>query len=310
MAVFTSTQNGNWNDGGTYGNTSPGVKGTDWPGVAGDIVNIGHTVTYNVSETNELGAVTITNGGILTFATASSTKITLGHEDILIQSGGELRVGASGAVIAAANTAELIWNTTSDNAKGINVNDGGILNIYGDPTYYGSDDETTLANDAENTNGDTVIKTTDDMSAIWTVGDELTIKVEDAGDGSSYTDAIKLGTIQSFDGVDGTLVTLDITITAAAGVGNTWTSPVVNVTRNVKLLKLNASTAIANYNSNRPRIYDVNASGNNNCTVSNAQISGFYSIDSNHDFQFLASVLRNGNYGFYSGTNHTISGKI
>ena len=61
MATFTSVTSGNWNDGATWGKTSPGVKGTDWPGNAGDVVNIGttadqsHVVTYNVSETNELG---------------------------------------------------------------------------------------------------------------------------------------------------------------------------------------------------------------------------------------------------------------
>ena len=126
-AAFTSAQNGNWNDGGTFGNNSPGVKGTDWPGTAGDTASIGHTVTYNVSETNELGQVDITNGGILTFSTGANTKLTLAHQNLNVASGGELRVGASGAEINAANTAEVLWNTTSDNAKGLQIADGGTL---------------------------------------------------------------------------------------------------------------------------------------------------------------------------------------
>jgi len=260
-----------------------------------------------VSETNEMGQIGISSGGILTFATASNTKLTQGNDEIIIASGGELRVGNSSTRVGAAYTAELIWNTTTDNADGINVASGGVLNIYGDPAYYGSDDETALADNAENTDGDTVIITKQDMSALWNNGDEITIKIEGDGDSTSRQDAIVLGVIQS---ISGTSITLDITITAATGVGNTWESPVINVTRNVKLYKLGASTAIANYNSARPRLYDVNASGNNNCNVDNAMLTGFYSIDSNYDFSFTNSIFRNGNWGFNAGTNHSISGNV
>jgi len=312
MAAFTSTQNGNWNDGGTWGNDSPGVKGTDWPGNAADTFSCGHAVAYNVSETNELGDSTITTGGLLTAITSSGTKISFGDNILTVNNGGEYRVGASGTVIDAAYTAEIIFNTSSDNAKGINVDDGGKLTIYGDPTYYGSDDETTLANDAENTDDDDEIVTTDDMSALWNVGDEIVIRREKLGDTSSYIDAAVKYTIQA---IVGTKITLDVNFTGwVAGIGDTWAAPVVNVTRNVKLYKLGVDTVCgdgsSHFNTNRPRIYDINASGNNNCVISNAIISGFYSIDSNFDFQFLSSVIRNGYYGFYQGSNHTISGSI
>jgi len=307
MATFTSTGTGDWDDGGTWGNTSPGAKGTDWPGLAGDIVNIGHDVSYNVSEANELAQVTINSSGILNFLTTANTKITLGHDDIRVNSGGEFRVGKSGTIIGTAYTAELVWNTTSDNAKGIYVADGGILNIFGDTTYYGSDDETALEDDAENTDDDTSIITKQDMSALWNIGDELTIKVEDAGDSTSYIDAIKLGTIQS---MSGTTIVLDININADTGAGDTWEAPVVNMSRNVVLSKLSSDTGIGDYNSNRPRIYDLNASGNNNCIINNAQVTGFHSINSGYDFQFIESIIRNGLYGFYSGSNHIISGNV
>lgn len=307
MATFTSTQNGNWNDGITWGNTSPGTKGIDWPGVAADTAIIGHTVIYNVLETNEMGAVTVNSGGILTVLTTASTKLTLGNVNLRINNGGELRWGNSGTRVASANVAEIIWNSTTDTAVGLYIENGAIINIYGDPTYYGSNDETSLADNVENTDGDTIIITNDDMSALWNVGDELTIKIEDIGDTTSFTDAIVLGVIQS---MSGTSITLDITITAATGVGNTWASSVTNVTRNVRLLKLSASIVIGNYNINRPLIYDLNVSGNNNCTLDNVSVTGFYSINSNYDFKFLSSVFRNGKYGFNSGSNHTISGII
>ena len=52
MAIFTTTQTGNINDGGTFGNTSPGVEGVDYPNLTGtDTVNIstGHTLTVNAN---------------------------------------------------------------------------------------------------------------------------------------------------------------------------------------------------------------------------------------------------------------------
>ena len=142
MAAFTSAATGDWNASATWGKTgAPPVKGTDYPGTAGDTFTItaGHTVTYNVSETNELGASTI--NGLLTFATGASTKLTFGHVDLTIANGGELRIGttAGSAIIGAAYTAELYWNTTSDNAKGLVIAAGGKFTAAGDPSYYGGD---------------------------------------------------------------------------------------------------------------------------------------------------------------------------
>ena len=147
MAAFTSngTGGGDWNALATWTN------GSNYPGELDNndtfTVVANDTVTYNVSETNELGDSAV--AGLLTFKTDADTKITFGNNLLTINNGGELRVGASGAVIAAAQTAELIWNTSSDNSKGIQVDDGGKLTIYGDPTYYDSDGETTLADNAE-----------------------------------------------------------------------------------------------------------------------------------------------------------------
>ena len=48
MATYTSAQSGNWNNPATWG-------GGGYPSAVGDIANIGHTVTYNVVSTVELG---------------------------------------------------------------------------------------------------------------------------------------------------------------------------------------------------------------------------------------------------------------
>ena len=313
MTAFTSAQTGNWNDGATWGKDSPGVKGTDWPGLAGDTASVtnGHTVTYNVSETNEMGQVDV--AGKLSFDDAGDRLLTLAHQDLNVTAVGELEIGTAIAEFDAAQVAKILWSTTGDNAKGLIVANGGKLTIYGASDYC-TVYEDTLANDAENTDGDAVIKTVTDMSADWHVGDELTIKVENAGDTTSYIDAVKRAVIQSFDGGDGKLITLDVNITAAAAVGDTWTSSVVNVTRNVQLGKLNADVdcgdGSAHVNTNRPKFTDANASGNNNCFFSYAMATGLYSIDSDNEFQFLHSTARNGYYGFYAGNGHTVSGNV
>jgi len=235
-AAFTSSQTGDWDDGATWGNASPGAKGTDWPGNAGDTFTIanGHTVTYNVSETNELGDSTIQSGGILTFKTDSNTKITFGNNTFTIDSGGTLNVGTSGTPIPDGTTAEIIFNCTSDDSKGLTSN--GTLTMYGDEDYYGAAFNDTLANDAENTDGDAAIKTSTDMSAKWNANDYVVIHEHKQHD--SYTTDTIVRKINSFDGGDGTIVNLDGNVTCAAGVGSSWTSYIINVSRNVKYYQL------------------------------------------------------------------------
>lgn len=74
-ATFTATSTGNWNDGATYGNTSPGVEGTDYPPTAG-----GDTVTINGQKTvtipasyNARATVSALNAGV----TGTHTKLII-----------------------------------------------------------------------------------------------------------------------------------------------------------------------------------------------------------------------------------------
>ena len=64
QSTFTSTGSGDWDDGGTWGNTSPGTQGTDWPGTTDNAtISSGQTVTLTGAET--INDLTIDNGGVL-----------------------------------------------------------------------------------------------------------------------------------------------------------------------------------------------------------------------------------------------------
>ena len=298
---YTSIQNGLWDasDVDTWG------QGLNvYPQLAGDVVNIGHTVTYNKVSTVEMGAITINSGGILLFSLSMTTKLTLGHADILIKNGGELRCGTAAGVLPKAYTADLIWDTTADNAKGINIETGGKLTQYGDPALYGSVESAILA--ANWTAGQT-FTVVGDLTGKWAVGQIITVHKNPATYGNYNTD-VRLFTIASVV-LNGS--NTDITINEAApAVTFLAGARVEMISRNVRLSKLGANTAIGNYNSLRPRIYDRNVQANNNCVISNALITGFYGIDSSYNFQLLKSPIRNGYYAFYSGAGHTVSGPV
>ena len=63
QTTFTSTVSGDWDDGGTWGNTSPGTQGTDWPATTDNaLIASGHTVTLTGAET--INDLTINSGGV------------------------------------------------------------------------------------------------------------------------------------------------------------------------------------------------------------------------------------------------------
>lgn len=311
MAAFTSAISGNWNDGATWGLTSPGVKGTDWPGLAGDTatVSAGHTVTYNVSETNQLGAVTA--NGLLTFSTSMNTLLTLGHVDLLIGSAGELRIGTSGSPLLKTYTAEIAWATTADGLKGLNVTNGGLVNLYGDPAYYGANGYRAQLS-ADWTAGQS-FTVTGDYSG-WNVGDVITVH-KNALYSSMNTDT-QIFTVASASYAAGvTTITIN---EAAPGVTFKAYGHVNNASRNVKLSKSGATTTMGAYNSNRPIITDNTLSTNTNrVNLSNVLVTGFYAYtytgSGGFNANFTDCVWRNGNYLMGGGgyvTNLTFSGLI
>ena len=286
MATFTSVTSGNWNDGATWGKTSPGVKGTDWPGNANDVVNIGttagqaHVVIYNVSEANALGAVTIgATSGVaqsrLEFATNMSTKLTLGQQDISIQKTGELRIGQSNSVLNKAYTAEIGWTLSADNTKGINIADGGKISLYGDPAYYSNDFDTSLYS-AWN-GSDATIYLTGDFSGKWVSGQELLIHKGGVYGTSGCVNDFALVSVNGTITYDGTKSTVPITIVhvPSAGSGFAAGGDVLNISRNIMLYPTGYSHNIGAFPSYRTRMANTSSAGTNNINIQDTQLSGW-----------------------------------
>jgi type IX secretion system substrate protein len=63
QTTFTSVTTGDWDDGATWGNTSPGVQGTDWPAATDHaVIASGHTVSLTSAET--IVDLTVNVGGV------------------------------------------------------------------------------------------------------------------------------------------------------------------------------------------------------------------------------------------------------
>lgn len=73
-AAFTSTQDGDWNDGGTWGNTSPGIDGTDYPSSSG-----GDTFTLSAGDevTVPAGYNAVSSGTLSDGSGADPTKLII-----------------------------------------------------------------------------------------------------------------------------------------------------------------------------------------------------------------------------------------
>lgn len=102
-ASFTATTDGNWNDGATWGNTSPGTEGVDYPStLGGDTVVIGGQKTVTIPAGHDAKAsVTSLSAGV----TATHTKLVIN---------GSLTMQAT---------------TTLNNYVELNLGAGGILDI-------------------------------------------------------------------------------------------------------------------------------------------------------------------------------------
>lgn len=296
--AFVSVQDGNWDSAATWG-------GVDYPSIAGDTAAIGHAVNYNVNGVFSMGEITVNSGGVLSFSPVMNTKLTLGHQDILVNSGGELRMGDSSAPIPKDCTAELAWKTTADNAKGINIANGGKWTVYGDPAYYGENDIAELV--ADWTSGQT-FTVLGDYTSLWRPGQTLTI--HKGTNYAAYNTDVMLGTITALvpNGSN-----TDITISQAFPGGTFYaTGRVTNVTRNVKLYKFGAFGLIGAYNTNRPRILDGSGILQQNVHVEDAQFTGFYSINTKYNPVFKNVVYRNGNAFIETsgGINISTSGRV
>lgn len=254
MPSYSSTQSGNWNDPATWG-------GSGWPNAAGDTatINNGHTVTYNVSSTVALGQITVANGGVLTFRTDMNTKLTLGHQDLLIQNGGALNIGTAGSPIGAGYLAEVYFATTADVAKGLNIQNGGICNIYGSDVVGG----TVCSYLYENVNlsgaGNFDIKVIGNLSNKWAAGQVLLLHKGTTYATNGYLNDFAWATINSVGTYNSTYNYTTLNINIASGMmpsPGTFTAGgyVLNCTRNVIIGKNGAASGPGQVNSNRPQI--------------------------------------------------------
>ncbi len=129
MTTFTSTTDGNINDGATYGNTSPGVAGTDFPD-SDDICVAGGSTTITLNVDYEVRALKITGtiaggGNTITVNGATSNKpfdndgTITGDLNVTITNTG---IQQDGLLLDAMGTSGNINNLTLNLANGTTAN--------------------------------------------------------------------------------------------------------------------------------------------------------------------------------------------
>lgn len=291
-AYMAGASSGNWNAGATWGNTGS-VKGTDYPGNAADAVNIdvGDTVTYNVSETNALADVDVY--GLLTFSTGANTLLALGHNNLNVKANGELRIGNDASPIGAAYTAELRFNTTADGTKGLWIANGGILSIVGSDVKGGTLQTYLIANW---TSGQT-FTVYGDVTSKWSPGQSVLVHKFN----TSYQSGVECNeyTINSVAANGGNT---DITISEAApGVTFRAGALVGHMTRNVIVTKGSATTTIGSGNVNRPVLEFASTTYTTALAhLKHAVFIGLYALDANTAgrIDLTGCVTRNCRYPF------------
>jgi hypothetical protein len=290
---YISTRSGPWSEAATWG-------GGGAPTSAGDTATVtaGHEVVYDLDSAVELGAITVY--GVLSVARDRNTKLVQGDNSITVKSGGELRVGAEAALVPKDYTCDLLWNTTTDNANGIAVEAGGKLAVWGDPGYYGGAHTAVIA--ADWTSGQT-FAVAGDWTAKWKVGQEIT--VGKGGTYGHYNTDTALFTIKALT-LSGGDTAIEITEAKPAGTFLTG-GAVTNVSRNVKIGKLGASTVIGNYNTLRPRILNSSTAG---VVIRDATLTGLARGLDGGSGAVIDGVIRNCQWGVIYGSGHTVSGAV
>jgi hypothetical protein len=290
---YISARSGPWSEAATWG-------GGGAPTSAGDTATVtaGHEVVYDLDSAVELGAITVY--GVLSVARDRNTKLVQGDNSITVKSGGELRVGAEAALVPKDYTCDLLWNTTTDNANGIAVEAGGKLAVWGDPGYYGGAHTAVIA--ADWTSGQT-FAVAGDWTAKWKVGQEIT--VGKGGTYGHYNTDTALFTIKALT-LSGGDTAIEITEAKPAGTFLTG-GAVTNVSRNVKIGKLGASTVIGNYNTLRPRILNSSTAG---VVIRDATLTGLARGLDGGSGAVIDGVIRNCQWGVGYGSGHTVSGAV
>ncbi len=315
MADFTSTTDGDWEDGASWGNTSPGVKGTDYPGDA-DTATIGDTIAYDAGDntTDEYNDITISSGGVLNFPTSSDSTLQIDETGVLtVESGGTLNIGTSSAVIDSANFAHIDWAQGASARTVFDIEDGGIVNIYGDPDFYG---EKYASLDSDWTTGQTLY-VAGDLTSSWAADHKFYIHENKLysdyqTDGHIYT----IATVGSYDsGNDRTPITISesapsLTFTAVDG---GYTSQLILISRNVELRDPAMSVSIYAYNGHTPRLrMDIGqATGNDLININDASLSGWdWVCNGGYNLRLENGILINNYWNLSNCISHNINADI
>ncbi len=99
-ATFTSVTTGEWDDGATWGNTSPGVSGTDYPG-SSDVAIISAADNVYLDGTHDEYCSTLTISGAL--STGSPYQVYIGTGGVTINSTGTLDGGSIDGLVNSGN---------------------------------------------------------------------------------------------------------------------------------------------------------------------------------------------------------------
>jgi len=313
MADFTSTQAGNWEDGATWGNTSPGVAGTDFPGVNGDTATIGHVVDYDAGDSAvDFNDITINSGGSLIIPTDSDSTINIDATGVVtVNSSGTFQAGTSSTPIDSAYNFDLNFDQGSSARNVFVVNNGATIDLYGDSDYYGGDRYAYL--DSDWTTGQSFY-VTGDLTG-WQSGQKFYI--HENIDYDNYQDnghIYTIDTVGSYDaGNDRTQITITETepLLTFNAVHNTHQSKLIMISRNIFIGDPDAPLTVYGYGSYTERLrFDNNQGATNELiNIDNVRLSGWdRGSDGGSNAQFNDCCFVSNNYGVYSGINHTITG--
>jgi PKD repeat protein len=239
--TIVSVASGDWSNPNTW---SPGRTPA-----AGDVVLIGAgtAVRYDVVSDAALSALVVGAGGVLTFRTDVSTRVTVSNFEVLY--GGELHVGTVDSPVPAAVTAEVVIPDLPLNTAADPEQYGNGLVALGKVTLEGAVKTTFARLAAEPLAGQTVLTLAQPVSG-WGPGDRLVLpdsrQLRDTERGVNYHPQWELATVAAVT-ADGLTVVLAAPLQfshpgARDAAGQlTFLPQVADLTRNVVVKSRNAS---------------------------------------------------------------------
>lgn len=299
MATFNSAANGDFTADATWAEAGH-------PDANDDVVIITHDVTYDVGVSAiTWGNCTLNSGGILIFPIAASSKMLFNATGILtVNSGGELRAGTLGAPIGASYLCQIHWPQGAATRNVLVLNNGGIINVYGDSDYYGSS-KTAILDSEWNAGGGLTLYVEGDYSAKWATGQHFII--HDFAIYANYqTDAesFEIDSVGAYDaGNDRTPI-----VVTAAGDSDTFLvgAKLWMLSRNVELLDPGSSWAVYGYGAYTERLrFDNNQvvarDGSSNLNLHEVLFKGWERCtDGGQKLVGNGCVFLNNYYTFYS----------